>query len=321
MIRHFSRLNDYIRRLKINENRKTMGIKDCIGNSNIRPFSPTNGSYIVSSIVFRTKEMEELNTIQLSRRERIAIEKKKAVKQRNKKLTIATSVGALSALLLTNGNASACSAEYTVKKHDTLFSLAKKYDVTVDQLKEKNELMSDKIYAGQALLVPHLESHNENNYSVQRGDTLYSLAKKYETTIAHLKQLNGLDSDQINIGQSILVPFEQTKSTVGELYTVVPGDTLWGVAHRFGVKQEVLAKSNDLKMDMLLIGQNLFIPGKSEVTEAEIIGASDKFTVEFKRNGKTFTLKVPYGTSSDFQKKSGVFVTVIHKNGAVISAT
>ncbi|WP_171050801.1 LysM peptidoglycan-binding domain-containing protein [Bacillus sp. BHET2] len=262
-----------------------------------------------------------MSTIQLSRRERITIERKKALKERNKKLTIATTIGALSALLLTNGNARACSAEYTVKKHDTLYSLAKKYDVTVDQLKEKNVLLSDKIYAGQTLLVPPIESHIENNYSVQQGDTLYSLAKRYGTTIAHLKQLNGMDSDQINIGKSILVPGEQTQLNVGELYTVVAGDTLWGVAHRFGIKQEVLAKSNDLKMNMLLIGQNLFIPGKAEVTEAEIIGVPDKFTVELKKNGKSFSLKIPYGTSSDYQKKSGQIVIVIHRNGAVISAT
>ncbi|MGM0865417.1 MAG: LysM peptidoglycan-binding domain-containing protein [Bacillota bacterium] len=263
-----------------------------------------------------------MNTIELSRKERIAIEKRKSLKKRNKKLTVATTIGAISALLLTNGNVRACSAEYTVKKNDTLYSLAKKYDVTIDQLKGKNLLMSDKIYAGQTLLVPaHIENNDEHKYAVKRGDTLYSLAKRYGTTIKHLKQLNGMVSDQINIGQFLLVPAEQMQSTTGELYTVVPGDTLWGVANRFGISQEELSKSNDLKMDMLLIGQHLFIPGKAEVTEAEIIGAPDKFTVEFLKNGKSFSLKVPFGTSSDYQNKSGLIVTVIHKNGAVISAT
>ncbi|WP_335868988.1 LysM peptidoglycan-binding domain-containing protein [Bacillus sp. 2205SS5-2] len=262
-----------------------------------------------------------MKTIQLSRRERIAIERKKALKERNKKLTTATTIGALAALLLSSGNVSACSEEYTIKKHDTLYSLAKKYDVSIDDLKGKNSLLSDKIYEGQTLLVPsHIPSKDENKYSVQPGDTLYSLAKKYGTSINHLKQLNEMVSDQIYIGESLVVPAEQIKSNTGELYTVVPGDTLWGIAHRFGIKQEDLAKSNDLKTNMVLIGQNLFIPGEAEVTEAEVIGTSDKFTVEFKKNGKTFSLEIPYGTSSVYQKKSGQIVTIIHKNGAVISA-
>ncbi|WP_341985192.1 LysM peptidoglycan-binding domain-containing protein [Rossellomorea oryzaecorticis] len=256
----------------------------------------------------------------MKRKHRIAEARKIKVRARNKKIAAAAAAGTITALLLANGKAGASSTEYTVKKNDTLYSLAQKHKVTVEQLMEANVLSSDKIVAGQQLLVPDRQHHHEHiTYKVKKGDTLYSLAKQYGTTIEEITYINKKDSEQIKIGEKLSLPAGQASSEVGEYYTVVPGDTLWGISHRYGVKPADVEKANELELDMVLIGQNLFIPGEAEVSQAVIIGAVDRFSVEFMDEDQEFVLKVLYGTSELYQKRTGQMVTIIHKNGAVIS--
>lgn len=89
---------------------------------------------------------------------------------------------------------------HTVVSGDTLYSLGKKYGLTVDELKSINKLTSDTIKVGQVLTV------SKTTHKVVSGDTLFSLAKKYETTVAALKSLNGLKSDTIKVGQILRLP-------------------------------------------------------------------------------------------------------------------
>ncbi|HZH62428.1 MAG TPA: LysM peptidoglycan-binding domain-containing protein [Metabacillus sp.] len=261
-----------------------------------------------------------MNTISVKRKQRIAELRKKRMKERNKKIAFTTIAGAITALALMNGKASACSTDYTVKPKDTLYSLSKKYKVSVDQLMEANALTSEKIVVGQKILVPdiHLEE-NLNLYTIQKGDTLYSLAKKYGVTVSDLKKKNNMQTDSIQIGQKISVPGQQIINNDHQMYTVVPGDTLWGIAKRFDVTTEDLAEENKLSSEMVLIGQRLTIPGAADTSKVIVVGAADSFTVEFDHQGTPLVLKVPFGVTSDYQEMSGQKVTVIHKNRAVIS--
>lgn len=87
------------------------------------------------------------------------------------------------------------SKTHTVVSGDTLFSLGKKYGLTVNELKHINGLNSNTILVGQILKV------GKTVHTVVSGDTLFSLAKKYGTTVENLKSINGLKSDVIKVGQ------------------------------------------------------------------------------------------------------------------------
>jgi N-acetylmuramoyl-L-alanine amidase len=90
-----------------------------------------------------------------------------------------------------------------------------------------------------------------NYYIVQKGDTLWSIAKKYGTTVEKIKDINNLKSNLLSIGEKLLL----TNNT----YVVKKGDTLYGIAKKFNTTVNNLKRINDLKSDFLSIGQNLII--------------------------------------------------------------
>ena len=91
---------------------------------------------------------------------------------------------------------------YIVQKGDTLWSIANKYKVTVNKLKEINNLSSNLITIGQKLIIPG----NIKEYIVQNGDTLYAISRKFNITVTDIISLNNLKSTTIQIGQKLLIP-------------------------------------------------------------------------------------------------------------------
>ncbi len=116
---------------------------------------------------------------------------------------------------------------YKVNKGDTLYSISRKYQITVAELRAANNLSeNDVLKAGQKLIIPEADistavalSGDKNNKSdspvntsntteieVKKGDTLYSLSKKYGLTVADLLAINNLDSSSvIKVGQKLKV--------------------------------------------------------------------------------------------------------------------
>ena len=94
---------------------------------------------------------------------------------------------------------------HVVKKGETLYSLSKRYNLTVTELKNKNGLNTNLIKVGQKLRVRDFGLNNEIDnisvWTVKKGDTLFSIAKKSGATVDAIKQLNGLSSNTIMIGQ------------------------------------------------------------------------------------------------------------------------
>lgn len=100
-------------------------------------------------------------------------------------------------------------------------------------------------------------------YTVQRGDTLYTIAQRFGVSVGSLRQRNGLWTDSLRIGQRITIPTGTgTASTAasGWTYTVRRGDTLFTISQRVGVPVDTLRSVNGLASNTLRIGQRLTIP-------------------------------------------------------------
>ena len=150
---------------------------------------------------------------------------------------------------------------YTVKRDDTLYSIARQYDTTVDEIKRLNNLVSNTLQIGQVLRIPVGENQSTNyiNYVVQRNDTLYSIARQYDTTVDEIKRINNLVSNTLQIGQVLKIPTESTTTDYIE-YTVRRNDTLYSIAIKYNTSVDAIQNLNNLTSNVLQIGQILKIP-------------------------------------------------------------
>lgn len=96
---------------------------------------------------------------------------------------------------------------YTVKKGDSLYTIAKKYNTTVNALTTLNKLTSNNLSIGQILKIPtSTQNVTEPIYTVKSGDTLYSIARKYNTTVSEIINRNNLKTSNLSIGQELIIP-------------------------------------------------------------------------------------------------------------------
>lgn len=153
---------------------------------------------------------------------------------------------------------------YIVKSGDTLYGIARKYNMTVDELKRLNNLSSNALTINQRLLIKKDNSTGEtipstsnyDTYTVVRGDSLWSISKKYNTSVDNLININNLKTNALSIGQKLLVPKQSGMKT----YTVKSGDNLYAIARTYGTTVTELINLNNLKTTTLSIGQVLQIP-------------------------------------------------------------
>ena len=181
---------------------------------------------------------------------------------------------------------------YVVQKGDNLSNIAKKFNVTVAELQDWNKLTTKSISLGASLQVVKNPIHNEViaepverkdiAYSVQKGDNLGSIAKKFGASVEELKQWNNLTSNAIAIGNSLIVAkneividtnkvaiasfkkkeqYPTTASKESEYY-VKKGDSLYSISKKYpGVTISDLKKWNNITGEELKPGMKLKING------------------------------------------------------------
>lgn len=110
---------------------------------------------------------------------------------------------------------------YIVKSGDTLYSISKKYGVSVDTIKSINNLTSNDLYIGEKLIINNIYNSNISlgsscfgdgyvevkylNYTVKKGDNLYNISKKYGVSVDSIMKLNNLISSSLSIGQILKI--------------------------------------------------------------------------------------------------------------------
>ena len=162
---------------------------------------------------------------------------------------------------------------YTVKKGDSLYSIAKKYNTTVDELKKLNNLTTNNLAIGDVLKVKEKPKENNSSseitYTVKKGDSLYQISKKYNISVEELKTYNNLKSNLLSIGDVLKIP-TLNNSKNETTYTVKSGDSLYSIAKKFNTTVSKLKQKNNLTSNLLQINQVLKIPtsnnSQSEVT-------------------------------------------------------
>ena len=203
------------------------------------------------------------------------------------------------ALMTTATVALAQQQTYTVQPGDNLYRIALRFGLTVEQIASANGITNPaQIYAGQVLTIPtgsgsQGSTGGTTSYTIQAGDTLYSIARRFNTTVDRLVALNGLTNpNALRIGQVLVVPGQATTTPATATpaasttpttpaptattaptstpipptatptpqqrvtYTVKAGDTLSQIAVRFGTSYQQLAILNGLE------NPNLIYPGE-----------------------------------------------------------
>jgi len=179
--------------------------------------------------------------------------------------------------------------KYKVRSGDSLWKIAKNFKTTISVIKDFNRINNAKVLRlGQTLLIPKLRGNEQiaqstpkrktrsskktkhsaapkrssaAQYTVRKGDTLWQIANRHGTTVAKIKRLNNKTSDNLDIGERLIIK-ASSKSTQATVkltqITVKPGDTLWRIARRHRVTIAQLKDWNKIKdADRLSVGQVL----------------------------------------------------------------
>ena len=192
---------------------------------------------------------------------------------------------------------------YRVKRGDNLSTIAQKYDVAVDDIKKWNNIRGNKVAYGKNLKINGVESDQKETavakveidikgvhkdslatptfYIVQKGDNLSAIAKKFNITLADIKEWNKLTNSNVHLGTSLqVVKNPITKEVVTEsverkdiAYNVQKGDNLGSIAKKFGTSIEDLKQWNKLNSNTIAIGNSLI------VAKNEIVIDTNKATV------------------------------------------
>ena len=165
------------------------------------------------------------------------------------------------------------SVEYTVQSGDTLSAIARRYGTTVQELVDINNIQNpDLIYPGEKLriltnsTIPGNEERGTGDiiYTVQRGNTLSQIAREYNVSVEHIVELNDIENpnliypgQKLRITESDVTDLSPVDNTIQVYYVVKEGDTLNGIARRFGITLNEILQYNDIQ------NPNLIYPGQT----------------------------------------------------------
>lgn len=210
---------------------------------------------------------------------------------------------------------------YTVQPDDTISTVAEKFGITSQQLRELNLLATDALQVGQVLRVPNTPGVTADGlptptpapflYTVGEGDTLFSIALKFEVSPNEIVAANTLaDPNSVFVGQELLIPGYQpsvpssagagSESSVDSgapaIHVVQAGEVLSVIAEKYGVSiDELVAVNRIANPNLVSPGTELIIPGLS----AAALEAANQITHVVQAGESLGSIAAQYGVSSD----------------------
>jgi LysM repeat protein len=152
---------------------------------------------------------------------------------------------------------------HVVQRGETLYSIARLYDVEMDAILIRNNLIDpNRISTGQVLIIPTGAVTVPRVHVVAAGETLYSIAIRYNTTVEALVVTNSLaNANSIAVGQVLTLPATGGPATYPRVYMLDRGDTLRNVATRFAVTWQAIAAYNNIpNPNVVQAGMVIMIP-------------------------------------------------------------
>jgi len=157
---------------------------------------------------------------------------------------------------------------YTVQPGDTLYSIARRYDMTVDELMRLNGITDPgALRVGQKLTISPGATGatpvpgQETVHVVQRGENLFRIAQRYGVTVEAIAKRNGIvNPSLIWTGQRLIIPATTGAPVTGDIHVVQPGQNLYRISLIYGTTVQAIMQANKLSSTMIYVGQRLRIP-------------------------------------------------------------
>ena len=193
---------------------------------------------------------------------------------------------------------------YTIRAGDTLFALAQRYNTTVDAILRANPgIDPNNLRVGQIICIPGtgpVPCPGGTLYTIRAGDTLFSLAQRFNVTVDAIIQANpGIDPNNLRVGQEICIPGTgPVPCPGGTLYTIRAGDTLFSLAQRFNVTVDAVLRANPgIDPNNLRIGQEICIPAATLEIESRMECPGTIYTI--RQGDSLYQLAIRYNTTVD----------------------
>ncbi|HRP93537.1 MAG TPA: LysM peptidoglycan-binding domain-containing protein [Ignavibacteriaceae bacterium] len=203
---------------------------------------------------------------------------------------------------------------HKIRRGENLGLIAAKYGVSVNQLRDWNNISGNKIMSGVNLRIypdgitntvavnetkNTVSKNNIYKYKVKRGDNLSQIAEKFGVTIQQVKKWNNISDNKIIAGKTLKIYNSTNSSSYGDnttknsanvnYYKIKPGDSIGSIAEKYGVKISDIQNWNNISGNKILAGKTLKIYSDANVNDISTV--TSKTTKNIKSNKQSYIVK------------------------------